>query len=56
MLLREEIKRLNTQLSETKEAHLKELDKIKVSKQQLQHEFMKYKADSVQNITKLKLQ
>lgn len=48
ILLRDEIKRLNTLLSEMKEQNLTELDKVKSSKQQLHHEFMKYKAESVQ--------
>lgn len=48
ILLREEIKRLNTLLSEMKEQNTIELDKVKSSKQQLHHDFMKYKAESVQ--------
>ena len=48
ILLREEIKRLNTLLSEMKEQNSIELDKVKSSKQQLHHDFMKYKAESVQ--------
>ena len=48
ILLRDEIKRLNALLSEMKEQNLTELDKVKSSKQQLYHDFMKYKAESVQ--------
>ncbi len=56
ILLREEIKRLNTMLSEANEKSSADLEKLKSSNQQLQHDFMKYKAESVQQITQLKLQ
>jgi hypothetical protein len=47
ILLREEIKRLNTLLSEANDKSSADLEKLKSSKQQLQHDFMKYKAESV---------
>ena len=43
-------------LSEANEKSSADLEKLKSSKQQLQHDFMKYKAESVQQITQLKLQ